>query len=130
MSYTAAICTRGLSKDYGSGHGLFDLDLEVERGEIFGRLPAVVGAPVASPVCRELATFRPVLVIHLVDEHLDLFRTDLEGVDERLSDAGDEPALLVEVARRLLHCDDGQAVPPGWLGCRMMPEQPVNRTSG
>ena len=25
MSYTAAICTRGLSKDYGAGHGLFDL---------------------------------------------------------------------------------------------------------
>ena len=45
MSYTAAICTRGLSKDYGAGHGLFDLELEVERGEIFGRLPAVVGAP-------------------------------------------------------------------------------------
>ena len=38
MSYAAAIRTRGLSKDYGEGHGLFDLDLEVERGEIFGFL--------------------------------------------------------------------------------------------
>jgi beta-exotoxin I transport system ATP-binding protein len=38
MSYTAAIRTSGLSKDYGEGHGLFDLDLEVERGEIFGFL--------------------------------------------------------------------------------------------
>jgi ABC-2 type transport system ATP-binding protein len=33
-----AIRTTGLSKDYGSGHGLFDLDLEIERGEIFGFL--------------------------------------------------------------------------------------------
>jgi ABC-2 type transport system ATP-binding protein len=38
MSYAAAIRTRGLTKDYGEGHGLFDLDLEVERGEIFGFL--------------------------------------------------------------------------------------------
>jgi beta-exotoxin I transport system ATP-binding protein len=34
----AAILTSGLSKDYGSGRGLFDLDLEVGRGEIFGFL--------------------------------------------------------------------------------------------
>ena len=33
-----AIRTYGLSKDYGSGHGLFDLDLEIECGEIFGFL--------------------------------------------------------------------------------------------
>jgi ABC-2 type transport system ATP-binding protein len=33
-----AIRTRGLSKDYGQGHGLFDLDLEVQRGEVFGFL--------------------------------------------------------------------------------------------
>jgi beta-exotoxin I transport system ATP-binding protein len=33
-----AIATSGLSKDYGSGRGLFDLDLEVERGEVFGFL--------------------------------------------------------------------------------------------
>jgi ABC-2 type transport system ATP-binding protein len=38
MTYSAAIRTQGLSKDYGKGHGLFDLDLEVERGEIFGFL--------------------------------------------------------------------------------------------
>ncbi len=38
MSDSAAIRTKGLSKDYGSGHGLFDLDLEVERGEVFGFL--------------------------------------------------------------------------------------------
>ncbi len=37
-TYTAAIRTRGLSKDYGAGHGLFDLELEVQRGEIFGFL--------------------------------------------------------------------------------------------
>ena len=38
MSADPAIAIRGLSKDYGSGHGLFDLDLEVERGEVFGFL--------------------------------------------------------------------------------------------
>jgi ABC-2 type transport system ATP-binding protein len=38
MTYTEAIRTRGLTKDYGQGHGLFDLDLEIERGEIFGFL--------------------------------------------------------------------------------------------
>jgi ABC-type uncharacterized transport system ATPase subunit len=35
---TPAIATRGLSKDFGSGRGLFDLDLEVQRGEVFGFL--------------------------------------------------------------------------------------------
>jgi ABC-2 type transport system ATP-binding protein len=34
----SAIRTNRLSKDYGSGHGLFELDLEVRRGEIFGFL--------------------------------------------------------------------------------------------
>ena len=33
-----AIATAGLSKDYGSGRGLFDLTLRVEPGEIFGFL--------------------------------------------------------------------------------------------
>ncbi len=32
----AAIVCSGLTKDYGQGHGLFDLDLEVLRGEVFG----------------------------------------------------------------------------------------------
>ena len=32
------ILTSGLSKDYGSGRGLFGLDLEVGRGEVFGFL--------------------------------------------------------------------------------------------
>ena len=35
---TAAIRTDGLTKDYGGGRGLFDLDLEVEAGEVFGYL--------------------------------------------------------------------------------------------
>ena len=34
----SAIETSGLSKDYGSGRGLFDLDLEVRAGEVFGFL--------------------------------------------------------------------------------------------
>jgi ABC-2 type transport system ATP-binding protein len=32
------IATTGLSKDYGSGRGLFGLDLEVQAGEVFGFL--------------------------------------------------------------------------------------------
>ncbi|HYM97189.1 MAG TPA: ABC transporter ATP-binding protein [Candidatus Sulfotelmatobacter sp.] len=35
---TAAIRTQGLTKDYGGGRGLFDLDLEVAEGEVFGYL--------------------------------------------------------------------------------------------
>jgi ABC-2 type transport system ATP-binding protein len=33
-----AIETHGLTKDYGSGHGVFDLDLAIRAGEIFGFL--------------------------------------------------------------------------------------------
>lgn len=32
----SAVETEGLTKDYGAGRGLFDLDLEVRRGEILG----------------------------------------------------------------------------------------------
>ncbi len=35
---TDAVVTRGLSKDYGSGRGIFDLDLAVAEGEVFGFL--------------------------------------------------------------------------------------------
>jgi ABC-2 type transport system ATP-binding protein len=35
---TVAIITKALTKDYGSGRGLFDLDLEVAEGEVFGYL--------------------------------------------------------------------------------------------
>ena len=35
---TTAIQTKGLTKDYGSGHGIFDLDLTVNEGEVFGFL--------------------------------------------------------------------------------------------
>ena len=35
---TIAIQTKGLTKDYGAGHGMFDLDLSVEEGEVFGYL--------------------------------------------------------------------------------------------
>jgi ABC-2 type transport system ATP-binding protein len=38
VTHDAAICTDALTKDYGRGDGVFDLDLEVERGEIFGFL--------------------------------------------------------------------------------------------
>jgi ABC-2 type transport system ATP-binding protein len=35
---TSAISTEGLTKDYGSDRGIFDLDLTVEEGEVFGYL--------------------------------------------------------------------------------------------
>src|SRR5260370_41713409 len=35
---TAALRARGLSKNYGQGRGLFDLDLEVDEGEVLGYL--------------------------------------------------------------------------------------------
>ena len=38
LSMAFAIRTEGLSKDYGHGRGLFDLDLEVSVGEVFGYL--------------------------------------------------------------------------------------------
>ena len=38
MTAEPVIATSGLSKDYGSGRGLFGLDLEVEQGEVFGFL--------------------------------------------------------------------------------------------
>lgn len=31
-----AVACAGLTKDYGRGHGLFDLDLVIEPGEVFG----------------------------------------------------------------------------------------------
>ena len=38
MSAAPVIATSGLAKDYGSGRGLFGLDLEVRQGEVFGFL--------------------------------------------------------------------------------------------
>ncbi|MGN6866988.1 MAG: ABC transporter ATP-binding protein [Solirubrobacteraceae bacterium] len=38
VSAQPVIATSGLTKDYGSGRGLFGLDLEVHQGEIFGFL--------------------------------------------------------------------------------------------
>jgi ABC-2 type transport system ATP-binding protein len=38
VSSQPVIATNGLSKDYGSGRGVFELDLEVEQGEVFGFL--------------------------------------------------------------------------------------------
>lgn len=35
---TAAIVTNGLSKNYGQGRGLFDLNIQVEEGEVLGYL--------------------------------------------------------------------------------------------
>ena len=40
ITATPAITCRGLTKDYGGGHGVFGLDLEVLRGEVFGFIGA------------------------------------------------------------------------------------------
>jgi ABC-2 type transport system ATP-binding protein len=38
VSSSPAVRCSALTKDYGSGHGVFDLDLTVEVGEVFGFL--------------------------------------------------------------------------------------------
>src|SRR5438105_11719292 len=38
VAVTIAIHTERLTKDYGAGHGIFDLDLDVQAGEVFGFL--------------------------------------------------------------------------------------------
>ncbi len=50
---TAAIRTHGLSKNYGQGLGLFDLDLEVDEGEVLGYLGPKGAGQTASigPAC-------------------------------------------------------------------------------
>jgi hypothetical protein len=67
-------------------------------------------------VRRELPGLRPVLVVDLVDEHLDLLGTNSVCVDERLSDSGDEAALGFEFTGRLLNGHDGHLQAPfdGW----------------
>src|SRR5262245_15956447 len=50
--------------------------------------------------------FRPVLVIDLLDEDLDLLGRYSVRLDERLGDRGDERPLLRERSRRLLHGHD------------------------
>lgn len=36
LDKAAAVLTNGLTRDYGAGRGLFDLDIEVRAGEVFG----------------------------------------------------------------------------------------------
>src|SRR5579884_298485 len=51
-----AIETSGLTKDYGAGRGLFDLDLQVEQGEVFGYLgPNGAGKSTTIRVLMDLA---------------------------------------------------------------------------
>jgi len=51
-----AIETTGLTKDYGAGRGLFDLDLRVEQGEVFGYLgPNGAGKSTTIRVLMDLA---------------------------------------------------------------------------
>jgi len=55
---TAAIRIQGLSKDYGAGRGLFDLDLEVAAGEVFGYL-GPNGAGKSTTIRLLMALIRP-----------------------------------------------------------------------
>ena len=55
---TTAIQIRGLAKDYGAGRGLFDLDLEVPKGEVFGYL-GPNGAGKSTTIRLLMALIRP-----------------------------------------------------------------------
>jgi ABC-2 type transport system ATP-binding protein len=55
---TPAIHTEGLTKDYGSGRGLFDLDLEIAPGEVFGYL-GPNGAGKSTTIRLLMALMRP-----------------------------------------------------------------------
>jgi ABC-2 type transport system ATP-binding protein len=55
---TAAIRTSGLTKDYGSGRGLFDLDLQVRAGEAFG-LVGLEGAGKSTTIRLLMGMLRP-----------------------------------------------------------------------
>jgi ABC-2 type transport system ATP-binding protein len=73
------IATSGLSKDYGSGRGLFGLDLEVEQGEVFGFL-GPNGAGKSTTMRLLLDLIRPtsgsarVLGLHTVSDSLEIRR--------------------------------------------------------
>ena len=54
----AAIHTQGLTKDYGEGRGLFDLDLDIRPGEIFGFL-GPNGAGKSTTIRLLMALLRP-----------------------------------------------------------------------
>src|SRR5581483_12111344 len=70
---SAAIETRGLTKDYGAGRGLFDLDLRVEVGEVFGYLgPNGAGKSTTIRVLMDLSRAgRGSAAIFGLDSHAD-----------------------------------------------------------
>src|SRR5438045_4595110 len=55
---TTAIRIEGLTKDYGADRGLFDLDLEVSKGEVFGYL-GPNGAGKSTTIRLLMALIRP-----------------------------------------------------------------------
>ena len=61
-------------------------------------------------VSRESAGFRPVLVIELGDEDLDLVAMNAVCVHERLRYRGHQPALGIDVTRGLLDGHDWHGV--------------------
>jgi ABC-2 type transport system ATP-binding protein len=54
----AAVRTSGLTKDYGGGHGLFDLDLQVSANEAFGLL-GLEGAGKSTTIRLLMGMLRP-----------------------------------------------------------------------
>jgi hypothetical protein len=57
-------------------------------------------------VNREYAGFRPVLMVELGNEDLDLLAANAVGVHERLRYPGHQPALGIDITRRLLDGHD------------------------
>jgi ABC-2 type transport system ATP-binding protein len=83
----AAIRTSGLTKDYGGGHGLFDLDLQVSAREAFGLL-GLEGAGKSTTIRLLMGILRPTRGSAYVFG-LDCFR-DAAEVKRRIGHVPDE----------------------------------------
>src|SRR5215210_4860597 len=70
-----------------------------------------IASLISLAIGRENAGLRPVVVVDLLDEDLDVPGSDPVGVDERIGDPRHQTPFQFDVARRLLHGHDGQGLP-------------------
>ncbi len=91
---TVAIRTEGLTKDYGQGRGVFDLDLSIRTGEVFGYL-GPNGAGKSTTIRMLLDMVRPTSG-----------RAEVLGQDPRAGDPG--------VRRRISYIPGELALWAGW----------------